>query len=144
MTTIRRSIYAVLLASTTLTFMPSPASAQESARGHFTLTHEVLWGNAKVPAGNYVFSFDPQHTAPVLTLSKMSGARAGFIVLVPNTDSSKGPAGSRLVLASSPNGSYVTAMELPQFSMTLHFAIPSRVLEKQVAKASVASSGPGQ
>ena len=143
MTTIRKFVYAALLAATTLTFAPTLASAQESARGRFTLTHDVIWGGAKVPAGEYAFTYDQQATAPVMILSKLNGERMGFMVLVPSTDSAKGSRGSRLVLASSADASYVTAMELPEFGMTLHFVTPSRVIEKQLAKAS-ASSSPGQ
>ena len=144
MTTIRKFTYAALLAATTLCFAPISASAQETAHGHFTLAHEVLWGTAKIPAGEYIFSFDPDNITPVLTLSKMSGARAGFMVLVPSTDRSKGSAGNRLVLASSPGARYVTALELPEFGMTLHFPTPSRVTESQIAKASPVPSGPGR
>src|ERR1700693_4231670 len=79
MTSIRKFAYAALLAFTALNFAPSLASAQEPARGHFTLTHEVHWGNAKVPAGDYEFSFDPNGTARMLSLSKLSGARAGYL-----------------------------------------------------------------
>jgi hypothetical protein len=53
MTLIRKFAYATLLALTALNFAPSLASAQEPARGKFTLTHEVHWGDAKVPAGDY-------------------------------------------------------------------------------------------
>lgn len=144
MTTIRKFVFAGLLAAIASCFAPKPAFAQETAQGHFTLTHEVLWGTAKIPAGEYAFSFDPDNITPVLTLSKMSGPRAGFMILVPGADRSKGVAGNRLLLASAPEGSYVTALELPQFGMTLHFPTPSRVAERQIAKASPANSGPAQ
>ncbi len=140
MTTIRKFAFAALLAATTLTLAPSPASAQESARGHFTLTHDVRWGSAKIPAGDYDFAFDPQTTAPILMLSKLNGVRMGFMVLVPNTEDAKATGVSRLVLASSAEGSYVTAMELPEFGMILHFTTPAHVEEKQIAKASTAPS----
>src|SRR5260221_4074523 len=32
-----------------------PASAQDACQGSFTLTHEVHWQNATLPAGDYTF-----------------------------------------------------------------------------------------
>ena len=135
MISIRKFAFAALLAAATVTFAPNSASAQAPARGHFTLTHDVLFGNTRIPAGDYEFSYDPQNTAPFLNLSKMSGPRAGFIILVPSTEGTPSRHGSRLVLASSPSGSYVRAMELPDSDLTLHFYTPSGAVEKQLAKA---------
>jgi hypothetical protein len=135
MTSLRKFAFAALLAAAAFTLAPSSALAQQPARGHFTLTHDVLFGNARIPAGDYEFSYDPQNTAPFLNLSKMSGPRAGFIILVPSTEGTPTGHGSRLVLASSPSGSYVTAMELPDSDLTLHFSTPSGAAQKQIAKA---------
>ncbi len=135
MTSIRKFAYAALLAVTTLNLSPLSASAQEPARGRFTLTHEVHWGNAKVPAGDYEFSFGTDSVSPVLSLSKISGAPAGFILLVPMTEETRPSDLSRLMLETTPDGSYVTAMQLPEFGMTLHFTVPSHATERQVAKA---------
>ena len=95
----------------------------------------MLFGNTRIPAGDYEFSYDPQNTAPFLNLSKMSGPRGGFIILVPSTEGAATRHGSRLVLASSASGSYVSAMELPESDLTLHFYTPSGAAEKQIAKA---------
>lgn len=142
MTSIRRYVCAALLVAATLTFAPSPASAQQPARGTFTLTHEVHFGAAKIPAGEYKFSYDPEGTSPVLTLSKMNGPRAGYMVLVPFVEDSSLADRSKLLLESTPEGSYVSAMHLPQCGMTLRFAMPSRFSEKQVANAvTTASAG---
>ncbi|HZW95416.1 MAG TPA: hypothetical protein VFF64_20870 [Candidatus Eremiobacteraceae bacterium] len=55
MKSIRRFVYAALLVLSALNFAPSLASAQDAA-GTFTLTHEVHWQSAIVPAGKYRFS----------------------------------------------------------------------------------------
>jgi hypothetical protein len=135
MTSIRRFVYAAVLAATTLNVAPSLASAQEPARGHFTLTHEVRWQNARVPAGVYEFTFNIGSVAPFLSLTKTSGTRASFMFLVPVTDESKPADTSLLVLESTPEGSYVSAMQLPDFGMSLHFVVPGHAAERQVAKA---------
>jgi hypothetical protein len=36
----------------------SPASAQNAAQGRFTLSHEVRWQGAALPAGDYTFAME--------------------------------------------------------------------------------------
>ena len=143
MNTIRKFIYAALLAVAAVNFTPSTAAAEEPAHGKFTLKHDVNWGNAVVPAGEYSFSYDPYDRTPVLTLNKLSGTRTGFMLLVPGADPSKKSDSNQIVLETSADGSYVTAMELAECGMTLHFAAPARPV-KQVAKAVPAVAAPGQ
>lgn len=142
MKSIRNIAYAALLAAATFTFAPLSASAQ-AAHGKFTLTHDVLWGSAKIPAGEYAFSYDPNNVSPVLTLSKVSGAPGGFLVLVPSSDPTKSSDSSLLLLESTPVGSYVSAMQLPESGITLRFAVPAHS-EKQMAKAAALAAGSGQ
>ena len=144
MTTIRKFAYATLLAFTALNLAPSLASAQEPVHGKFTLSHEVHWGNAKVPAGDYEFSFEPDAGAHMLSLSKISGARAGYMLLVPTIDDAKSSDLSQLVLQATPDGSYVSAMQLPKFGITLCFSVPSHSTEKQIAKAATTAAASGQ
>jgi hypothetical protein len=134
MTTILKFVYAALLAAAAMNFAPATAAAEEPAHGKFTLTHEVHWANAVIPAGEYSFSYDPYSTTPVLTLTKLSGARAGFMLLVPTADPSTGSDSNELVVETTAAGSYVTALELVECGMALHFAVPSHTV-KQMAKA---------
>ena len=134
-TSIRRFAYAAVLAATTLNYAPSLASAQEPVRGHFTLTHEVRWENARVPAGDYEFSCNVSGITPVLSLTRTSGTRTSIMLLVPVVDQSKRGDTSRLVLESTPAGSYVSAMQLPEFGMSLRFVVPAPAAERQIARA---------
>lgn len=133
MTSIRKFAYATLLAIGTLSLAPTLASAQEAARGRFKLKRDVRWGNAKVPAGDYAFSFDPMNISSMLLLNKINGTRASFMVLVPVTDQTKATDSSRLLLETTSDGAYVSRMELPEFGMTLHFNAPHSA-EKQTPK----------
>jgi hypothetical protein len=144
MKTIRNYVYAAILAATALNFAPTLASAQEPAHGKFTLTHDVRWGIAKLPAGDYAFSFDPTSGSRMLTLSKISGARTGYMVLVPDTDDSKPSDVSSLLLEATPEGTYVSAMQLPEFGMTLRFAVPSHAAPAEIAKAATLAAASGQ
>jgi hypothetical protein len=134
MTSIRNFAYAALLAAATLNLAPTLASAQEPVHGKFTITHDVHWGKATLAAGDYSFSFNRAAISPVLNLTKLSGNPAGYMMLVPMTDESKSTDASRLVLEDTPEGSFVSALQLPEFGMTLHFSVP-KAAEKQIAKA---------
>ena len=127
MTSIRRFAFASVLALSTLTFLPSPATAQ-SPHGQFTLPHEVRWQNVVVPAGDYKFSLTAGGAIGVLTLTKITGTPAGFLFMVKDTDEIKPAGASQLVLERTSTGSYVSAMQLPQFVVALHFAVPEEKL----------------
>jgi len=141
MTSIRKCLYATLLAFTTLSIAPALASAQDT-HGEFTLPHDVRWQNAMVPAGEYRFSYTPDGAMGLLTLAKMSGARTGFVLLVSDTDEIREGGVNQLVLESTSDGSYVSAMKLPEFGMTLHFSLPKS--GKLLAKGVTAPLAPGQ
>jgi hypothetical protein len=141
MTSIRKFAYTALLALSTIMLAPSLAGAQEPLRGQFTLPHDVRWENAVVPAGDYQFSLQPEGPAAVLLLSKLSGKRTGFMFLVANMEETKPSDPNQLVLEGTPEGSYVSAMQLPEFGMTLHFSPPSHAAEKQLAAAATPAAG---
>jgi hypothetical protein len=135
MKTIRNFAYATLLVLTALNFAPSLASAQEEAHGTFKLTHDVLWQNAVVPAGEYKFSFNSEDFPKLLMLSKLTGARTGYMLTVHDSEEAKPSDTSRLVVETTAEGSYVSAMQLPEFGVTLHFSVPAPVTERRIAKA---------
>jgi len=141
MTSIRKYMLATLLAFATLSFMPTPAAAQGLARGEFKLTHEVHWQNAVVPAGEYRFTYEGEGASAVLTLSKLSDPRAGFIFLVTDTDNWAPTGVSRLTLESTADGSYVSAMLLPESGMTLHFTVPAHTEKIARTATTIASAG---
>jgi hypothetical protein len=128
MNSIRRFIYAATLMLSALNFAPNLASAQDAA-GTFTLTHEVRWQNAIVPAGKYRFTIGASGPSDMLTLRKVDGSGAGFMLLVTDTENSQPSDESRLIVVSRPSGSFVSTMQLPDFGMTLHFAVPSETRE---------------
>ncbi|HLZ43162.1 MAG TPA: hypothetical protein VKQ11_19495 [Candidatus Sulfotelmatobacter sp.] len=140
MASIRTFAYAAVLVVTTVVCAPNLVSAQEPAHGKFTLTHNVRWEKAKLPAGNYEFSYDPDAVAPVLKLTKTTGTRAGFMLLVPATEASKPSDLSRLMIESSPEGSYVSAMTLPESGITLLFGAPPHASAGQNTKAAATTS----
>lgn len=142
MLSIRKLGYATLLASAIFNSCPSLA-AEEPSHRHFTLTHEVRWENATLPAGKYEISYDPDGISPVLTVTKMNGPHASFMLMVASKEVSSPKDSDALVLESAPAGSYVSALRLPESGVTLHFWTP-RVAQKQLAKAVGMGTGSGQ
>lgn len=141
MTTLRKLIYTAALVLSTMSFMPSLASAQGTVHGRFALKREVYWQNAAIPAGEYSFSVD--ENSSLLILSKLSGPPAGYLLMVPIKDESKASDTNRILLETSASGSYVSAMQLPQSEVTLRFDVPS-MPEKRIARAETPTTGPGQ
>jgi len=140
---LRKFVYAGLLALTMLNFAPSLASGQE-AGGTFTLSHDVRWGSITVPAGEYRFSLESDKVARVLTLTELNPARKSFFLLVGDTDDAKPTDHNQLVLKTAKDGtSYVSAMQLPELGVTLRFATPAP-LEKQIARTATPTSALGQ
>jgi hypothetical protein len=137
MNSIRRFVYTAVLALSALNFAPSLASAQDAA-GTFTLSHEVRWQNAVVPAGKYRFTVGASGPSEMLTLRKVNGSGAGFMLLVTETENSQPSDLSQLVVVSRPGGSFVSAMQLPEFGLTMRFAVPSEI--REVAQAVATST----
>jgi hypothetical protein len=136
MKSIRRFAYAAVLTLSALNFAPTLASAQEAA-GSFTLTHAVHWQNAIVPAGEYRFTIGGSGPAEMLTLHKMSGSAATFMLLVTDVGASQPSDMSQLVVVSRAGGRFVSTMQLPEFGVTLRFAVPveAREVAQTVATA---------
>jgi hypothetical protein len=132
MKSIRNFAYTAVLTLSALNFVPSLASAQDAA-GTFTLTHDVHWQNAVVPAGVYRFTVGADGPAEMLTLRKLTGSGAGFMLLVTDVEASQPSGPSQLLVVPRTGGSFVSTMKLPEFGMTLHFAVPAE--RREVARA---------
>jgi hypothetical protein len=138
MKSIRKFAYATVLTLSALNFAPSLAFAQEEA-GRFKLPHEVSWQNVVVPAGEYRFSLQPMGPSRLLTVTRMGGKPASFMLLASAMDEIPGSETGRLVIQSKLGKSYVSAMDLPEFEVTLHFAAPTNS-GKEVAEIHTASA----
>jgi hypothetical protein len=141
MKSIRKYVYTAVLTVSALNFAPSVASAQEAA-GSFTLDHEVHWQNAIVPAGKYHFTIGTQGPSELLMVCDVSGKGTGFMLLVTDTEVSHPSDVSRLTVVTRPGGSFVSSLQLPEFGMTLHFAVPAETHEvaKTVATTTLSAA----
>jgi hypothetical protein len=124
MKTIRRYAYAAVLTLSALSLAPSLASAQDE-HGTFTLRHEVTWQNLTVPAGDYRFSLQPSGPSELVMLTKTNGKPQSFMLFAQEVAEVTQTDAARLIIQSKFGKSYVSAMDLPQFEVTLHFAAPA-------------------
>jgi hypothetical protein len=138
MKSIRKLAYAAVLTVSALNFAPSLASAQDEG-GSFTLAHEVHWQNSVVPAGDYRFTLQPKGPLEMLTLTKITGRPASFMLFAKVSKAAPSSEAGRLVILSKFGEPYVSAMDLPQFEVTLHFAAPANSA-KEVAELHTASA----
>ena len=78
--TIKSVLFATVLLATC--FSASPANAQTSFRGKFTLQHETTWAGVVLPAGDYVITLDHGigvGPATVLIRNAASGKSVGIV-----------------------------------------------------------------
>jgi len=135
MKSLRKFTAIAVFAFGSLTLISSAAFAQ-SAAGSFTLSHEVTWQSAVVPAGAYKFSVEPRGPSALLTLRSVSGSHEAFMILVNNVGSSQFSGANCLVMVSRAGKSFVSTLDLPEFETVLHFAVPATRAEDELALAS--------
>jgi hypothetical protein len=133
MRSIRKFAYAAVLGLSMFTLQPTLASAEE-AHGSFTLTHEVHWQKCVLSQGEYMFSVKTDGPSELLTLRGINGTGTNAIMMVNDVESSKPEEVSSMLTLVSRNGqSFVSTMALPEYDMTLHFAVPVESASKEIA-----------
>ncbi len=112
-----------------------PASAQ-SSKGTFTLAHQVRWGTAILPAGNYEFSVDTQAWPVRVTVRDLGGPTTAIILPLAYSDQ-KLAGGSTLVIDQEAGESVVSSLKLAKVGVAMQFHSG-----KVTAPAEIAAIGP--
>ena len=120
---IRKFAYAAVLSLTMLSLQPTLVAA-EDARGVFTLSHEVHWQKCVLRPGDYAFSIRTNGPGALLTLRGLHGTGTDAMLFVADVESTDSNQSGKLVLVSRKGQSFVSAMQLPEYEMTLNFAVP--------------------
>jgi len=102
------------------------ANAQPSFTGKFTLPHEVRWGLATLPAGEYSIRMDP--SGPVVVRAT-KGDMAVFIKPPIVADSEQG--GRYMIITTQGNERTVRSLNLPELGKSVIFA-PLNKSEREV------------
>src|SRR5258708_22337410 len=85
-----------------------PASAQDACQGSFTLTHEVHWQNATLPAGNYTFQMKSVASPSRILLKGPNGYQFSHTLVADEKPSEQ----SMLIIDNRGNPSTVSDLSL--------------------------------
>ena len=108
------------------------ANAQPSFAGKFTLPYEVRWGQAVLPAGDYVIRMDA--TASPAKITPANGSSAGVYTEYPLVEDSH-MNGVYLTITNHENQRRVRSLNLPQFGKAIVFAPLTKSEREELAKA---------
>jgi hypothetical protein len=108
------------------------ANAQPSFAGKFTLPYEVRWGQAVLPAGDYVIRMDA--TASPARITPANGSGAGVYTEYPLVQDSH-TSGTYLTITHETNQRRVRSLNLPQIGKMIVFAPLTKGEREAYAKA---------
>ena len=126
------AIFTVAMCAFTVT-----ANAQ-SVTGRFTLPHEVHWGTATLPAGEYTITMDSLHSATLV--QSVSNSQSFFTRMPTINDSTKRP--TSLVITSFEGERRVRTLNFPQYRRSLIYEPLTKAEREQLAKAGQIQSVP--
>jgi hypothetical protein len=84
----RLTLFAAILLAITL--LAGSANAQSLFKGKFTLQHETRWGQAVLPAGDYILTFDDHLSNMLLVRDAKSLHRVAYVPANNRQDSTGG------------------------------------------------------
>src|ERR1700730_13302052 len=108
-----------------------PSAAQSVCGGNFTLSHEVRWQGATLPAGDYTFSMKSIEAPSRITLRGPNGV-AFVAALVADRDNSS----DRSVMTIEQRGgmSVVRELYLAPIGLRLRYAVPKHLKDQELAQ----------
>jgi hypothetical protein len=107
------------------------ANAQPTFAGKFTLLHEVHWGQAVLPAGQYFIRMDSM--SPSASISSAKGDTIALIVSVALADNERG--GTYLIVTKQGDKRTVRSLNIPEAGKMVIFAPLSRSEREAIARA---------
>lgn len=106
-----------------------PASAQ-GYKGSFTLTHEVRWQQAKLPAGDYTFEIRSLTMPATMTVKGPNGSQFVTAVVVDQKASDR----SMLIVDNRNGSSAISELRLANIGRVLHYATPKAPKDVELAQ----------
>jgi hypothetical protein len=98
------------------------AGAQNAAKGSFTLTHEIRWQNATLPAGDYTFSIASSSGMTPMVVKGPNGSVFELGTVISNRHSDRA---SVLILEQRGNAFFVREMDLNgEIGLQLRYGVP--------------------
>jgi hypothetical protein len=99
----------------------SQAAAQNTVKGSFTLSHEIRWQNATLPAGDYTFSIPSTVGKEPMLVKGPSGA---VYELPAVTSYKQSDQASFLILEQRGKTFFVREMDLNGVGLQLRYSVP--------------------
>jgi hypothetical protein len=100
----------------------APASAQGVFKGSFTLSEDVRWSGATLPAGDYSFVLK---SAALPCQIALQGPNGGAFILTPSTDKRDDGETSRLTIERRGATRFVSDIYLADLGLHLRYQAPS-------------------
>jgi hypothetical protein len=110
-----------------------PAFAQLVCKGSFTLSQEVRWQNATLPAGDYTFEMRSLALPSRITLKGPNGYQFITAAVANETKSDQ----SMLVIEHRGNLSAISELRLSAIGRTLRYSVPKAPRDIEVAQGPV-------
>ena len=107
-----------------------PASAQGVYKGSFTLTHEVRWQNAKLPAGDYTFEIKSISLPATLTVRGPDGSMFVTSMVVDQKPSER----SMLIVENRGSSSAISELRLAELGKSLRYSTPKAPKDVELAQ----------
>jgi hypothetical protein len=110
-----------------------PASAQAAFQGSFTLSHEVRWQSATLPAGDYTFQMESLSNPVRIIVKGPNGYQ--FVSAVVADQKAIGK--SMLIVETRGNRSTVSELRLAPIGRSLRYAVPKAPKDVELAQGPV-------
>jgi len=118
---VSRILAVVAIALIAVCAAPAPAAAQDAYKGRFTLTHDVRWSQALLPAGEYTFSLK----STALPAQILVHGPNGFAILMTSaTDTKKNDAPSSITIERHGGMRVVSDLYLAELGIDLRYSAP--------------------
>jgi hypothetical protein len=118
---ISRIFAIVAIAVIGLCASPKPAAAQDSFKGHFTLTETVRWNGANLPAGEYDFTLQSMSTPSRILLH---GPNGYALVLTGARSEKMEERASSLTIEHRGGSTFISQLYLAELGVELRYSAP--------------------
>jgi hypothetical protein len=113
------------------------AAAQTVAGGSFTLSHEIRWQNATLPAGDYTFSLNSVSVLKPMTIKRPNGSVFELAAVVSDRHID-GP--SVLILEQRGGTFFVRELDLAKVDLEIQYTVPKTQRNEKVLAQGPAST----
>jgi hypothetical protein len=120
-TNLNRILTIVAIGLVAVCASPAPAAAQDAYNGRFTLTEDVRWSQAVLPAGEYTLSLK---SASVPAQIILHGPNGFALVMTSTTDTKNSHAASSITVERVGGMRVVRDLYLAELGMDLRYSAP--------------------